>query len=104
SRSCGLSRRSRLGPRGPSPTIYIVYRFRCDGPDDVGRRPEWRRSGMAHRDLTPMNPLVLQRADPCVLREGSTYYFTASHPQYDRIILRRADSLDGLQAAEEVTI
>ena len=59
---------------------------------------------MARRDLTPMNPLVLQRADPCVLREGSTYYFTASHPQYDRIILRRADSLDGLQAAEEVTI
>ena len=59
---------------------------------------------MAHQDLTTKNPLVLQRADPCVLREGSTYYFTASHPLYDRIILRRADTLDGLQAAEEVTI
>lgn len=54
-------------------------------------------------DLTT-NPLVLQRADPWVLREEGAYYFTASHPLYDRIILRRATTLDGLQRAEEVTI
>lgn len=50
------------------------------------------------------NPIVLQRADPCVLRDGGRYYFTGSHPLYDRIILRRADTLAGLQAADEVTI
>src|SRR5690625_7653816 len=45
-----------------------------------------------------------QRADPCVLRHGDEYFFTASHPEYDRIILRRAAHLDDLQSAEEVTI
>lgn len=50
------------------------------------------------------NPIVLQRADPSVLRHEGTYWFTASHPQYDRIVLRRADRLEDLQAAEEVTI
>jgi GH43 family beta-xylosidase len=47
---------------------------------------------------------VLQRADPCVLRHEDTYYFTASHPLYDRVVLRRADRLEDLQSAEEVTI
>ncbi|MFC0672631.1 glycoside hydrolase family 43 protein [Brachybacterium hainanense] len=50
------------------------------------------------------NPLVLQRADPCVLRHGEEYLFTASHPQYDRIILRRAERLEDLQAAVEHVI
>jgi GH43 family beta-xylosidase len=50
------------------------------------------------------NPIVLQRADPCVLRHDGQYYFTGSHPLYDRVVLRRAERLDDLQAAEEVTI
>ncbi|WP_084126714.1 family 43 glycosylhydrolase [Demequina sp. NBRC 110054] len=50
------------------------------------------------------NPIVLQRADPCVLREDGQYYFTGSYPLYDRIVLRRAERLEDLQAAEEVTI
>ncbi|WP_306319446.1 MULTISPECIES: glycoside hydrolase family 43 protein [unclassified Streptomyces] len=50
------------------------------------------------------NPIVLQRADPCVLRHEGTYYFTASHPAYDRIVLRGAERLAALQAADEVTI
>ncbi|MGY5766440.1 glycoside hydrolase family 43 protein [Brachybacterium sp. DNPG3] len=50
------------------------------------------------------NPLVLQRADPCVLRHEDTYYFTGSYPTYDRIILRRAGALADLQAAEEHVI
>lgn len=52
----------------------------------------------------PSNPLVVQRADPWVLRHDGEYYFTASHPLYDRIVLRRAAELDDLQEAEEVTI
>ena len=59
---------------------------------------------MTRSDAPTMNPLVLQRADPCVLRHEGQYYFTASHPLYDRIILRRAETLDGLQAADEVAI
>ena len=59
---------------------------------------------MTRSDAPTMNPLVLQRADPCVLRHEGQYYFTASHPLYDRIILRRAETLDGLQAADEATI
>jgi GH43 family beta-xylosidase len=50
------------------------------------------------------NPIVLQRADPCVLLHDSQYYFTGSHPAYDRIVLRRASSLADLQAADEVTV
>ena len=50
------------------------------------------------------NPIVIQRADPCVLRHDRQYLFTASHPKYDRIILRRASGLNELQSADEVTI
>ncbi len=43
------------------------------------------------------NPLVRQRADPHVtLHTDGHYYFTATVPEYDRIELRRARTLDGL--------
>jgi GH43 family beta-xylosidase len=46
------------------------------------------------------NPLVLQRADPQVaLHSDGYYYYTATAPEYDRIELRRARSLDDLGAA-----
>ncbi len=48
---------------------------------------------------------IEQRADPYVVRaEDGTYYFTASVPSYDVIALRHANSLEGLQDAEEVCI
>ena len=51
---------------------------------------------------TPWNtPFIPQRADPFVLRQGGRWYFTASVPAYDCIVLRRADSLQGLRDAEE---
>lgn len=54
----------------------------------------------------PLNtPWIVQRADPYVYRHtDGKYYFTASVPAYDRIVLRRADSLAGLAEAEEHTI
>ena len=55
-------------------------------------------------DQIGANPIVLQRADPCVLRHDGQYYFTGSYPLYDRIVLRRAERLEDLQAAPEVTI
>lgn len=51
-----------------------------------------------------VHPIVLQRADPSVLRHDGQYYFTGSHPHYDRVVLRRAERLEDLQEAEEVTI
>lgn len=47
------------------------------------------------------NPLVLQRADPQVaLHSDGYYYFTATVPEYDRIEVRRARSLDELGKAD----
>lgn len=50
------------------------------------------------------NPIVLQRADPFVLRHEGQYYFTGSYPLYDRIILRISNSLNGLKEAKEYTV
>lgn len=51
------------------------------------------------------NPLIEQRADPFVYRHSNgKYYFTASVPEYDRIELRSADSLEGLAEAAGKTI
>lgn len=50
-------------------------------------------------------PWILHRADPFICRAGNgKYYFTASVPSYDRIVLRCADTLAGIADAEEVTI
>ncbi|TQK11854.1 family 43 glycosylhydrolase [Herbaspirillum sp. SJZ107] len=46
------------------------------------------------------NPLVLQRADPQVtLQPDGWYYYTATVPEYDRIEIRRARTLDDLGKA-----
>lgn len=50
-------------------------------------------------------PFIAQRADPYVYRHtDGTYYFTASVPAYDKIILRKADSFEALREAEEIVI
>ena len=51
------------------------------------------------------NPLVPQRADPHVsLHSDGYYYLAATVPEYDRIELRRARSLDALSSAEPKVI
>lgn len=48
---------------------------------------------------------IPQRADPYVIKHtDGTYYFTASIPAYDRIVLRSSDTLKGLAEAEEITV
>ena len=50
-------------------------------------------------------PFIPQRADPFIMRhDDGAYYFTASVPLYDRIVLRRSPDLRGLASAEERTI
>ncbi|MBQ2803298.1 MAG: family 43 glycosylhydrolase [Lachnospiraceae bacterium] len=56
--------------------------------------------------LTDYNiPFILQRADPYIIKaQDGSYYFTATVPAYDKIILRHADTLEGLKDAEEKVI
>lgn len=53
---------------------------------------------------TYSNPIVLQRADPWVMKHGDGYYFTGSDPRYEVIALRHADDLNDLQAAPETVV
>ena len=56
-------------------------------------------------ELKYNEPWILQRADPYVYRHtDGNYYFTASVPAYDRIVLRRSKTLAGLKDAEEITV
>ena len=51
------------------------------------------------------NPLILQRADPHILKHSDGwYYFMGTVPEYDRLVLRRARTLSELPAAEEKVI
>lgn len=61
---------------------------------------------MSKNQELPYNQVwIPQRADPYVYKHiDGTYYFTASVPEYDRIVLRRADSLSELPNAPEHTI
>jgi len=53
----------------------------------------------------PLNPVVRQRADAQVFRhDDGQYYMTASVPEYDRLVLRRARTLAGLATAPETVI
>lgn len=72
-------------------------------------------SNMTMNNTTSMNnlklkkynikPFIEQRADPYIYRHtDGTYYFTASVPAFDRIILRKSDTLFGLANAKEVTV
>ncbi|MCR4588442.1 MAG: family 43 glycosylhydrolase [Lachnospiraceae bacterium] len=58
-----------------------------------------------NNELKYNEPWILQRADPYVLKHtDGCYYFTASVPEYDKIVLRRAGSLAELPDAEEKTV
>ena len=51
------------------------------------------------------NTLIEQRADPHIVKHtDGVYYFTATVPDYDAVILRSAPTIQELQTAEEVTI
>lgn len=60
-----------------------------------------------------VTPLIRQRADPHIAKgDDGYYYFTASYPMYgsndpegyDRVILRRSTTIEGLATAQEITI
>ena len=51
------------------------------------------------------NPIVGQRADPWVYKDSDgTYYFIATAPEYDRIEIRKANTINALGTAEPQVI
>lgn len=82
-----LSRRSFLG----AATALAAY-------------PTLARSAASSAAAAGENPLVLQRADAQIFRHDGSYYMTASVPEYDRLIIRRASTLAGLGTAEETVV
>lgn len=57
------------------------------------------------QDIEFDNPIADQRADPWVYKTSEgTYYLVATVPEYDRIVMRKANSINGLKTAEEKTI
>ncbi|MBP3950887.1 family 43 glycosylhydrolase [Bacillus suaedae] len=51
------------------------------------------------------NPLIEQRADPYMYKHtDGYYYFTGSYPEYDRIVLRRSKTIEGLSSAPETVV
>lgn len=50
------------------------------------------------------NPFIEQRADPFILRHQGEYYFIASVPEYDRLEIRRATTLEGLRDTPGVVV
>lgn len=51
------------------------------------------------------NPLAWQRADPHVWKAANgSYYFVATVPEYDRIEIRNATTLNGLKSAPPVVV
>ncbi|WP_426448025.1 family 43 glycosylhydrolase [Paenibacillus sp. S-38] len=51
------------------------------------------------------NPLIEQRADPWIYKHtDGFYYFTASVPEYDRLEIRRSETIEGLASAEPAVV
>jgi len=59
----------------------------------------------ASAQQTYRNPVAEQRADPHITKHtDGFYYFTATVPEFDKIILRRATTIQGLTTAPETTV
>ncbi len=57
------------------------------------------------QQLKPIQPLIEQRADPFICRHSDGfYYFVASVPEYDRIEIRGARTIEELARAEPVVV
>lgn len=57
------------------------------------------------QDIQFNNPLAEKRADPWVQKaEDGTYYLIATVPEYDKIVLRKSKTINGLKEAEEKVI
>ncbi|WP_215226484.1 glycoside hydrolase family 43 protein [Echinicola shivajiensis] len=59
-------------------------------------------SSLFAQELSFNNPIAEQRADPWIYKnEDGTYYLIATVPEYDRIVIRKSESINGLKQASE---
>ncbi|WP_369175391.1 family 43 glycosylhydrolase [Streptomyces sp. R28] len=71
----------------------------------AGPGPAAQAAVPASPAVTFTNPIALQRADPHIFKHtDGFYYFTATVPAYDKIVMRRPTTLQGLSTAPETTI
>ncbi|MDX3899298.1 MAG: glycoside hydrolase family 43 protein [Sphingobium sp.] len=90
-----LSRRAFAAAAALAPIACSRAGDIVTGGDDVAR------NGMKPAAMAS-NPLVKQRADTQIFRhDDGWYYLMGSVPEYDRLALRRAKTLEGLATAEE---
>jgi GH43 family beta-xylosidase len=96
---------SRRPMRRGALALAILAVVACHGATPRATR-ETRETRETRAAAAPFaNPIVRQRADPHVFRDADgTYYFAATVPEYDRIELRRAPSIQALGTAEPVVV
>ncbi|WP_309097689.1 glycoside hydrolase family 43 protein [Streptomyces sp.] len=95
-------------PEPPSRRLLLKGAAAAGALAAVPTAPAVARAAEPARPPRPapfVNPLVRNRADPHIHRhKDGRYYFTATAPEYDRIVLRRSRTLNGLGTAAESVI
>ena len=92
--------------------LFFAFLFGCNGTDQLSTTTANEGNGELvmpeNNDANVIqisNPLIEQRADPWIYRHtDGYYYFTATVPDYDKLILRRATTIQELDAAPETVI
>jgi len=73
-------------------------------PENYNKAGEFYLTGTI-KPIEYPTPLIEKRADPYIYKHtDGYYYFTGSVPEYDRIVLRRAKTIEGLIDAPERTL
>lgn len=97
---------------GSSKNMKVVWDEQDISGTDLSKAGTYQVKGTIQQTQYA-NPFIQQRADPCILKgNDGYYYFTASYPMlggddkngYDKIVLRRSETIEGLAKAEEITI
>ena len=61
--------------------------------------------GCCEKKIEYVNPIAAQRADPWVYKnDDGAYYFIATAPEYDRIEIRKSNTINGIGTAEPVVV
>lgn len=93
-----LSRRSFLGTGTVAAAAVAVA---AAGGGSLFTAP----AALAGTSLPLVNPVVPQRADPWLMKHtDGRYYFTASVPEYNRLIVRSSPTIEGLGSAPEAVV
>ncbi|MDQ0822435.1 GH43 family beta-xylosidase [Arthrobacter sp. V4I6] len=96
--NCQLSRRSFLGSGTAAAAALAVG---AAGGGALLGAP----AAAAANTVPLINPVVPQRADPWLMKHtDGRYYFTASVPEYNRLIVRSSPTIAGLGSAPESVV